>query len=192
LLERSGPATAAASSEAAERVDAVQYRAAGGGPCLDAYRRQVMNRIDSTDTDERWPEFSRAAAAAGVHSTLSFPLVVGGDGLGALNLYSDVKSGFDAADEEAGAIFANQASVTLANARAYWANEELKRNLQRALESRGVIEQAKGILIAQQGYSDDEAFDVLSRASQRSNRRVHELAVEIVERARGEAQRKQP
>lgn len=147
MLDRSGPTTAASTNEVAGRIDATQYEV-NSGPCLDAYRRQVVNRIESTDSDERWPEFSRAANAEGVLSTLSLPLIVGGDGLGALNLYSEDESGFDEVDVQMGTIFASHASVTLANARAYWANEELRRNLEIALETRGVIDQAKGILMA--------------------------------------------
>jgi GAF domain-containing protein len=182
LLERGGPTTAAATSDVALRVDASQY-AENSGPCLDAYRRQVFNRIKSTDTDERWPAFCHVAAEAGVHSTLSFPLVVAGDGLGALNLYSDVESGFDDIDERTGAVFAAHAAVALANARSYWRNEELRRNLEIALETRGVIDQAKGILIAREGITGDIAFDVLKRASQRTNRKVHEIAQEMVDAA---------
>jgi GAF domain-containing protein len=186
LLERGGPTTAVATSSTAAGVDAIQYRV-NAGPCLDAYRRQVVNRIDSTDTEQRWPEFSRGAAAAGIRSTLSFPLLVAGDGIGAMNLYSDKESGFDARDEATGAVFAVHASVTLANARAFWRTDELRRNLEHALEWRGVIEQAKGILMASEGIEADDAFDVLRRASQRSNRKVHDLAQELVDRARKEA-----
>jgi transcriptional regulator with GAF, ATPase, and Fis domain len=182
LLDRKGPTTAVASSEIALEIDAIQY-SEGGGPCLDAYRRQVVNRIDSTATDERWPQFSRGAAANGVHSTLSFPLIVGGDGLGALNLYSDVESGFDEIAERTGAVFANHASTTLANARAYWANEDLRRNLEMALETRASIDQAKGVLMARGGVGADEAFEILRKASQRTNRKLHDIAQEIVDSA---------
>ncbi|MCU1489245.1 MAG: hypothetical protein JWM85_650 [Acidimicrobiaceae bacterium] len=183
VLERGGPTTTAATSEVAKRIDRTQYET-GSGPCLDAYRQQVVNRIDSTDSDERWPEFSRTAVAEGIHSTLSLPLVVGGDGLGALNLYSEEQSGFDELGERAGLLFAAHASVTLANARSYWANAALRANLEAALESRGVIDQAKGILMGRDGCSADEAFEFLRRASQRANRKVHDLAQEIVDRSR--------
>jgi GAF domain-containing protein len=94
LLEAEGPGTAFATSDAARRVDRSQYDAETGGPCLESYRRQEILRIDSTATDQRWPEFAGTAAAAGVRSTLSVPLVVSGDGLGALNLYCHRESGF--------------------------------------------------------------------------------------------------
>lgn len=94
LLEREGPVTAAATSGQARRVDALQYEPGQGGPCLEAYRRQRVYRIDFTATDQRWSGFCAAAAAAGIASTLSVPLIVGGDGLGAVNLYSRHKRGF--------------------------------------------------------------------------------------------------
>jgi GAF domain-containing protein len=181
LLEREGPTTAVATSRAAARIDAIQYRH-NRGPCLDSYRFQVVTRIEATDTDPRWPEFSREAAAEGIRSTLSFPLVVRGDGIGALNLYSSSESGFDERDEEAGAIFAEHASLTLANVRAFWHTEALRKNLEDSLSTRGIIDQAIGVLMAREGLSADDAFEILRRASQRENRKVLDLAKEIVNR----------
>src|SRR5690348_18342624 len=63
LLEAEGPATAFATSDAARRVDRIQYDAETGGPCLEAYRRQEILRIDQTATDQRWPEFAGTAVA---------------------------------------------------------------------------------------------------------------------------------
>lgn len=188
LLEGEGPTTAAATDEEARRVDAIQYQV-GAGPCLDAYRHQVVNRIDSTTDDLRWPTFCAGAAAAGIGSTLSLPLVVGGDGLGALNIYCRRPNGFTEADEVAGATFANHASVALANARVFWRTQTLAGQLQDALSTRGVIEQAKGILIAEQGWTDDEAFQVLVKASQRTHTKLHDVAADLVERARTRARK---
>ncbi len=188
LLDREGPGTAVATNTEAGRVDAIQYEAEGGGPCLDAYRRQVVNRIDSTAGDERWPEFSAAATAVGIESVLSLPLVVGGDGLGALNLYCRHRAGFSDADEVTGMAFAAHASVALANARVFWRTQRLASQLEEALSTRGVIEQAKGILIAEQGCSGDEAFELLVSASQRSHTKLHDVAAELVGRARRRAQ----
>jgi GAF domain-containing protein len=179
LLEPAGALTAAASSQVAARVDALEFER-GVGPALDAYRDQTMMRIESTDTEVRWPEFCRSAAAAGIHSAITLPLAVHGDGIGTLSLYSTVEGGFSEAAERAGVVFALHASVTLQNARAYWLTDELRRNLLFALETRGVIDQAKGILMSREGITADQAFEVLRRASQRSNRKVHDIAEEIV------------
>ncbi len=183
LLDREGPSTAVATDDLARQVDAVQYEVNGAGPCLDAYRYQQIFRIDSTVEDQRWPEFAQAASGAGILSTLSLPLVVGGDGLGALNIYCRRTNGFSAAEEVTGGAFASHASVALANARVYWRAERLARQLEEALATRGVIEQAKGILISAEGCSDDEAFHMLVRASQRSHIKLHDVAAEMVERA---------
>jgi GAF domain-containing protein len=178
LLDRTGPYTAVATSEVAGQVDAVQYEV-GSGPCLDAYRQQVVHRIPSTRSDSSWPEFSRRAAENGVLATLSHPLLVGGDGMGALNLYADHEGAF-ANDEQAAQVFATHASITLSNARAYWRNEALRQNLEAALETRGVIERAKGLIMAREGMTEDQAFEVLVQTSQRENRKVHDIAAEIL------------
>ena len=74
LLDAEGPQTAIATSNTALRVDSAQYDAPTGEPCLEAYRRQQILRIDSTTADSRWPEFAATAAAHGLGSTLSVPL----------------------------------------------------------------------------------------------------------------------
>jgi GAF domain-containing protein len=187
LLEREGPRTAAATSDLALQVDTSQYDSETSGPCLEAYRRQEIVRIDSTASDPRWPEFTNTAAANGIKSTLSLPLVVGGDGLGALNLYSRQENGFSAADEALGTTFASYASVTMANARVYWRTQRLAGQLQEALSTRGVIEQAKGIVIAMQGCSDEDAFRLLVGMSQRTHVKLRDVAADLVEQARQQA-----
>jgi GAF domain-containing protein len=187
LLEREGPRTAVATSDAAIRVDNSQYNSDEGGPCLEAYRRQQMFRIDSTSDDQRWPDFCREAAGAGIISTLSAPLVVGGDGLGALNIYRRQRGGFSAADETLVSSFASYASVALANARDYWRTQRLAGQLEEAMATRGVIEQAKGVLIASQGCSADHAFQLLVAMSQRTHIKLHDVARDLVETARQQA-----
>lgn len=183
LLDQAGPHTVAATNEATERVDSFQYKTESG-PCLHAYRNQVVNRIDATRLDQRWPEFMAMARAEGVNSILSYPLVVRNDGIGALNLYSEHEDAFDADDERIGQAFATHATITLTHARGYLNKEKTRLSLERALETRGIIDQAKGILMARTGRDADEAFESLRRASQRTNRKVFDLAQEIVESAR--------
>jgi GAF domain-containing protein len=180
LLDPTGPHTVAATNETTKRVDSFQYEAETG-PCLHAYRNQVINRIDSTMIDQRWPEFMELARSVGVKSILSYPLIVRNDGIGALNLYSELEAAFDEDDERIGQAFATHASITLTHANGYWRKEKARLSLERALETRGVIDQAKGILMARTGSDADQAFESLRRASQRTNRKVSELAREIVE-----------
>jgi GAF domain-containing protein len=182
LLDQTGPHTVAATNEATKRVDSFQYKAESG-PCLHAYRNQVMNRVDSTYLDQRWPEFMELARSEGVKSILSYPLVVRNDGIGALNLYSDREAAFDEEDERIGQAFATHATITLTHARGHLNKEKSRLSLERALQTRGVIDQAKGILMARTGADADQAFESLRRASLRTNRKVFDLAQEIVESA---------
>ncbi len=181
LLEAEGPATAFATSDVALRVDRTQYDADTGGPCLAAYRRQVVLRIDQTATDQRWPEFA-GTAAAGVGSTLSVPLVVSGDGLGALNIYCHREYGFPAADERLAASLGSCASVALANARSYWRAARLADQLQQTLATHGVVDQATGILIAQRNCSAEHALHLLTAAAQRNRLVPTEVAADLVRR----------
>jgi GAF domain-containing protein len=184
LLEAAGPRTAFATSQTALLVDSSQYSAATGGPCVEAYRRQQILRIDSTATDPRWPHFAATAAGAGLGSTLSVPLVVGGDGLGALNIYCRRENGFTAADERLAVKLGSCASVALANARIYWRAAGLADQLQAALTTRGVTDQATGIVMAQRGCSAEEAFHLLAATARRNHLTVLEVATDLVERTR--------
>lgn len=162
-------------------LDTAQYDT-GEGPCLDAFRHQRVYRIDSTADDRTWPAFSALAASHGIVSTMSLPLIARHEGLGALNLYA--RSGpFSEADEELGFIFATQAAIVLANAQAYWDSRHLSEQLGQAMQYRAVIEQAKGVLMATGGRNADEAFQVLVRASQRENRKLRDIAADLVGRA---------
>lgn len=189
LLEADGPSTAIATSDAALRVDRSQYDAATGGPCLEAYRRQQVLRIDSTASDMRWPEFAATAAAHGLGSTLSVPLVVGGDGLGAMNIYCRRENGFTAEDQRLAASLGSCASVTLGNARICWRASRLAEQLREALASRGVIDQATGILVAQRHCSAEQAHHLLAATAQRNRLSLDEVAADLVQRtSTGEAQ----
>jgi GAF domain-containing protein len=176
------PQTPIFTDERSPQIDQAQYDS-GRGPCLDAFRDGTSYRIDDIATEQRWPEFCKAAEAAGVASTLSLPLGLSAEEtLGALNLYSETPHAFDAAAQASADSFVHQASVVLANARAYWGAVELADHLQTALESRAAIEQAKGIIMARGGISADEAFDILVRASQRSNTKLRDVANDMVEK----------
>lgn len=164
--------TPAASDDVPVQVDAIQYEA-DDGPCLGAIREHESFRIDDLKAEDRWPKFSRRAAEeTGVTSMLSFRLFAKGDTLGALNLYSKQQGAFDDEAVAVGSVFATHAAVALAGAQ----HDE---QLQEALQGRDVIGQAKGILMAQQHVSADEAFDMLRRVSQRLNIKLREVAERV-------------
>ena len=183
LLDENGRArTAVFTDPAAPEIDVAQYET-GNGPCLSAFAERETFIIPDTETDTRWVEFCRAAAAYGVLSTLSLPMVVEQRGIGALNFYSRRRRAFGPEEARVGTIFAEHASVAIANAQAYWGAFELSQQLSEAMKSRATIEQAKGVLMAAQGCGADEAFDTLRRASQRSNRKLRDIATEVVANA---------
>jgi len=182
-LFRAGKATTrAATGGLAYEIDHYQYDI-GEGPCLSAIHDRELVEIEDMATEVRWPRFCRHAAERGTHSSLSFPLLVRGESLGALNLYARRAAAFSAADRDTGAMFATQAAVVLANAQTYAASVRLADHLRQALDSRAVIDQAMGILIGRNGYSQDLAFDTLRVTSQSENRKLHHVAQEIVRTA---------
>jgi GAF domain-containing protein len=183
LMRDGKPSTTVYTDPTSPQIDSAQYET-GVGPCLDAFRHQKVFHIHSTCEDENWPAFSQAAAEHGICSTMSLPLAVRGTGIGALNLYARKPAAFWEESEQVGMLFAAQASVALANAQLYDSAYRMTQQLQEALTSRAVIDQAKGMLMARNGVSADEAFTVLRTTSQRENRKLRDLAQEMVDRAR--------
>lgn len=165
--------TRAATDELVRQVDQAQYDT-GQGPCLDTVRGEQTVRIDDLRTDERWPAFGRRGSELGVRSMLSFQLSVESDRLGALNLYSREPNAFDAGSEHVGMLFATHASVAMFGA-------QRQEQLNRAVEVRDLIGQAKGILMERYKITDDRAFALLVRASQTSNRKLIDVARYLAE-----------
>ena len=184
MLVEGRPRTAVFTDATTSEIDAAQYET-GIGPCLDAFRHQQVFRIDDVEKDQQWPPFSEAAGAHGIQSTMSLPLVARHEGVGAINFYSRTTAAFSDDDVEVGLQFATQAAIVLANAQAYWDARQLGQDMAEAMKSRATIEQAKGVLMASQRCSADEAFQILVRASQRENRKLRDIAQEVVARAAG-------
>jgi GAF domain-containing protein len=179
MLVEGRPSTGVFTDPVAPQIDTEQYRT-GRGPCLDAFREQRVFRIDDTATDQRWPEFATLAASVGIVTTLSLPLAGPGEPIGALNFYSRHPGRF--AEEHTGDVetLVAQAAIVLANANAYHDSRQLNDNLNQALTSRRTIDYAIGLLMSAGGRSPEEAFQVLVRASQRENRKLRDIAAEIV------------
>jgi len=173
--------TAAYHGDMALAADELQYER-GYGPCMDAGRAGVVLRIDDTGTEQRWPDYVPRVRDVGVRSSLSLPLPYQGSAIGALNIYSSVPSAFASAESlDGGSQVADAIAVVVANADAHAQLGEQARNMRLAMESRAVIEQAKGVLMAQRRVTAEQAFEILREASQRYNRKLREIAVGIVE-----------
>lgn len=182
LFDAGRGTTRAATGGLVYEVDHHQYDIAEG-PCLAAMNDSSVVEVTDMTTEIRWPRFAKHAAERGIHSSMSFPLIVRGESLGALNLYAYKAGAFSAADRETGLMFAAQAGITLANAQTYAASVALARQLAEALDSRAVIDQAMGILIGLNGYDQEQALADLRSASQSSNRKLRHIAEEIVKGA---------
>jgi GAF domain-containing protein len=182
LLMDGKPGTAVFTDFEAPEIDRAQYQS-GHGPCVSAFRDLQVYIIDSTVDEDRWPEFAQQAARHGIRSTLSVPVIARDETLGALNFYSRRAAAFDPRSATRMAKFARYAAVVLTNTRVYWDARRLSENLRQALESRASIDYAIGIIMAGGGRTPDEAFQVLVRASQRENRKLRDIAAEIVQRA---------
>ncbi len=178
LSVQGDPATPVFTDEDAPEIDSVQYKT-GVGPCLDSFRNGVSYSNPSTATDTRWPTFSAACLARGILSTLSVPVLSKDEKLGAANFYSRSEGAFTADDETVASAFAAQAAVVIGNSRAYRSARDLGEQLTQALESRAAIEQAKGLLMST-GVNSDQAFELLRKASQRENRKLRDIAVDLV------------
>jgi GAF domain-containing protein len=184
LVDSRGRKTSRASSgPLVEEADRLQYEL-DEGPCLTAWATRTLVRIDDTATELRWYEWCQRVLASGLRSTLSAPLLAGDEALGAIKLYAREPAAFHPRDEHLLVLFAAQAAVLVANLQAHAAAVRLSEDLKTALRSRDLIGQAKGILIANRGVDEDEAFRLLAAASQRQNVKLVEVARSIVESAR--------
>jgi GAF domain-containing protein len=184
MLRGEKPFTAAYSSDMAMQADELQY-AEDSGPCMDAGRGGVVLRVDDMLTETRWPRYAARVSEQGVRSSLSVPLPYQGNYIGALNVYSSQPAAF-ASEESLSAArdVAEAIAVAVVNADAHHRLGEQARNLQVAMETRAVIEQAKGVLMAQRRVNPDAAFEILRDASQRYNRKLRDIAVGIVDSTR--------
>jgi hypothetical protein len=170
LVKGDTPQTVAFTSDVAVQLDERQYER-GFGPCLDAAISGATIHLTMADTDSPYPEFSRLAQRAGVAHSLSLGLPVVTNCSGALNLYSSGEPFGREASRIAGS-FASITGMLLGRASDYHDAVALAEQLQEALRSRAVIEQAKGILMEHHRCSSDEAFKVLTRLSQQQNKLV--------------------
>jgi GAF domain-containing protein len=182
LVERGKPSTVASTGSLATDCDERQYDR-GYGPCLDSIDGGEPLLVPDMDTEQRWPDWAKAASGAGAGSSLSIPVPIQREVAAALNIYSIDRDAFDQGDVELATTFAAYAGVALANMHLYAAQGQVAEQLQQAMASRAVIEQAKGILIGARRCSPQEAFDILVRISQDSNRKLRDVAAALVNQA---------
>lgn len=174
------PLIISSSDELAADLERIQDEA-GEGPCLEAIAAGAVVEVPDVAASSKWDAWRSRAVVRGVRKSLSLPLATAaGDILGAFTLYSTTAAPFASAERRAAAVFVEHATGALMVAIRLAALAELTGHLETALDSRGIIDQAKGILMARQRCSADEAFDILRRASQARNVKIRDIAAAIV------------
>ena len=172
----------ASSNEDAELMELLQLQA-DQGPCVDCVRTGTpVSVADLADTAGRWPVLATAMRDRGMlRSVHALPLRLRGEAIGALNLFHRQPGALPEADLELGQALADVATIGILHERAIRRGEVLNEQLQTALTSRVIIEQAKGILAQRSGLSMNAAFDRLRGYSRNHNQRLSEVARRVVE-----------
>jgi len=171
-----------ASNEQGEMLELFQLQNSEG-PCLDCYLSgQPVVNADLTSARERWPLFAPAAEQAGFGSVHAFPMRLRDDTIGALNLFGSAHDGF--ADHEVRVVqaLADVATIALLQARSIARADALTEQLQGALNSRILVEQAKGALAQQEHLTPDQAFDLMRTTARSSRRRLVDVAGDVLAR----------
>jgi transcriptional regulator with GAF, ATPase, and Fis domain len=182
LLEEDRADTIVSTAPFVREIDDLQY-GIGQGPCITAARESQTVISGSLGSDTRWRKFGGAVARLGVHSVLSLPLVTPDGVVGAMNVYAHDKHVFDERAVELGEIFAVPAAVAVQNAHVLAQTQRLADRLQSALETRGVVDRAVGIMMSRSGGTPDDALDRLRTMSQNEHHKLVVVARQIVDDA---------
>jgi GAF domain-containing protein len=172
----------ASTNEQSDWMELLQLEA-DQGPCLDCYRSgAAVSVADLTDAAARWPRFVAALAQRGTYGSVhALPLRLRGEPLGTLNLFHRLPGPLPAADLALGQALADVATIGILSERAIRRGEVINEQLQTALNSRVIIEQAKGVLAERGHLTMEAAFDQLRRYARDHNLRLSEVARELVE-----------
>lgn len=171
----------ASSNEESEMVELLQLQAEQG-PCVDCVRDVAPVRVpDLAEAGQRWPQFVTALHGGAYRSVHALPLRLRGEAVGGLNLFGQAPGALPDADLKLGQGLADVATIGILQERAIRRGETINEQLQTALNSRVIIEQAKGILAERGDLSMDAAFDRLRHHARSRNLRLSELARQIVE-----------
>jgi len=182
LIEARRSDTIVATDDFVRDVDAIQY-SLGEGPCINAANEKRTYTSGSLGGESRWPRFGPRVARLGVHSVLSLPLITPDGVFGAMNVYAKEKGAFDEHAIAIGELFSTPAAIAVENAQVLAQAKRLAANLQAALVSRAVIDQALGIIMSRTGGTAEEAFDRLRSRSQAEHTKVSAVAQSVVDAA---------
>jgi GAF domain-containing protein len=176
LDERGDRVTTAATDPLVSHADALQYEL-GEGPCLTAWERRTVVRVDDLAHEERWPRWAAEAhRVTGMCAVLSAPLVAGDGGLGALKVYSCHPGAYGDHDEHLLTMFAAHAAVLLANVRSYQEAWRVSDELRDSVRGRDVINIAKGVLMARETTDERTAFLLLAGMAREQGKPLRDVA----------------
>jgi GAF domain-containing protein len=180
LLVADRATTVVYTGQMAVDLDESQY-GHGYGPCLHAAGTGEVVSVPDCRTEPRWADYMRVAVEHGCLSSLSLPLGSPEKMAAGLNIYAREPDAFPDESRREAERFARFAGVAVANMHAYQSARELSDNLQAALETRAVIDQAKGILVERYKLTPDQAFKLLAQASMATNRKLRDIAEQLVQ-----------
>ena len=178
LLRNDQATSAAFTGQRAVDLDEMQYER-GYGPCMEAALGGLVIEITDGRTEHRWPTYVRHFLRSGALSSLSVPVPAAQLAAG-LNVYAVTAEAFTDEHRRVARQFADLAAVALSNMHTLQDARGLAENLRVAMESRSVIEQAKGVLIERHEVTADQAFRLLVAVSMRTNRKLRDLADQLV------------
>ncbi|MEW1822686.1 GAF and ANTAR domain-containing protein [Arthrobacter sp. NPDC080031] len=179
LSRRRRSMTVAGSSREARLIDEVQ-QAYGDGPCLEAMRTGKSVLVSDTSADSRWPEYCATIAERGHLAVLCVPLGLEEGATAAINLFAPQRDAFDEASVHSCEQFANQAEKALKLAVRIGATQQRAEDLEQAMRSRTAIDLATGVIMGQNRCSQEEAFRILTKASNGRNQKLREVAESLL------------
>jgi GAF domain-containing protein len=173
---------AAVSDDRVRHLEELQIRHQEG-PCIAAFDDKVLVGAEDLGGDPRWPSFSRAAVERGVRAVLASPIPYNQDAVGVVAVLSQERRPWSAEAELALLAFTDLAALLIASMMMGEQQTVLAAQLQSALNSRAVIEQAKGVLIGQQGLSAHAAYELIRAQARAERRKIAIVAAELVRHA---------
>ncbi|WP_333779143.1 GAF and ANTAR domain-containing protein, partial [Streptomyces sp. IBSBF 3136] len=185
VRQRDRPLTVVSTGAVAEKLDEKQY-GQDDGPCLRALRTGEIVYVPDTLEETRWGSYPGFAAGLGIRSSLSLPVTAQARSVGALNFYAADPNAFTEGERHALALIAAQAGGGIALAQRLSDTEDFTRELQSALASRRVIDQAIGSVMQQNRCTEQEAFDLLRRLSQETNLKLRDVCTRLLTELAGQ------
>lgn len=179
VLTGDRPVTIVSTSQVALDLDETQY-AQGYGPCVDAILSGDVMEMTDARSETRWPVFAAAAVQAGALSVLSLPIPITESLAAGINCYAPEVDAFSDSERERLKGLVAFAGMSIANLQHAEEIKVIVEQLRTAMQSRAVIDQARGIVMAQHGCDAEEAFAILRRTSQRANVKIRDIAQQIV------------